>query len=482
MRNWKRRDFLRHSAMASMVAPIAAYWGDLPEARAVLGRRNMVLVFFSNGDVNGEAVAKVVGPSWQFGRAYTAYEKFRDDMIVFSKYGYHEIGWGHTASGCSVFSGSTIAHPTDCAGEGQTGSRVYAKQFAGMRTCAVGEEEHAPIGPTIDQIVAWDYLKRGVITDPLRKSVNATLPSSDIAQIFFQTPPDYTFEKTYPVTTKMKEVGLQTYPHKAFAQLFGGVASMASGASASKLWALGKSVLDLPARELQSIKGLVPSDAHVLLDRHLSGLRDVEVSLTQQTPVDAKLPAISSTLDPSDFNNHEQLFKLWVKVIDSAFRFDRTRIATIQFGGSGARYLVPSLGLSYVSGSDGINGTDHHSYTHNGPDGVWRFLKWYSDQIAILLDALKGESTGQPNILRDSVVMVGTESGSHIHQSYDVPMLLFGQAGGYLKTGQIVDHGNDPHKHTGTLLTLCHAMGLEGRMTRLGNPMFQGAPIDALKA
>src|SRR5215831_11203177 len=88
MHRWKRRDFLRHSAMASLVAPIAAYWNDLPEARAVAARKQMLLVWFCNGDVNAVPVATPTGSGWTFAQPYTAYEKYKQDMIVFARYGY----------------------------------------------------------------------------------------------------------------------------------------------------------------------------------------------------------------------------------------------------------------------------------------------------------------------------------------------------------------------------------------------------------
>jgi hypothetical protein len=50
--------------------------------------------------------------------------------------------------------------------------------------------------------------------------------------------------------------------------------------------------------------------------------------------------------------------------------------------------------------------------------------------------------------------------------------MIFGQAGGYFKTGRLVTYANDIsayHKHTGTLLAMCHAMGVTG-LQAVGNP------------
>jgi hypothetical protein len=102
-----------------------------------------------------------------------------------------------------------------------------------------------------------------------------------------------------------------------------------------------------------------------------------------------------------------------------------------------------------------------------------------------LLDEMKGEgATPKADILYDSAVMVGAEFGWN-HRAYDVPVSIFGQGGGALRTGQLLTYGNDLstyHKHTGTLLAMVQAMGVE--VDAIGRPgaAYQRGPVAELFA
>jgi len=81
--------------------------------------------------------------------------------------------------------------------------------------------------------------------------------------------------------------------------------------------------------------------------------------------------------------------------------------------------------------------------------------------------------------------MFGCEFGYSNHIANDVPVALFGQAGGHFKTGRLLTYGNELeayHKHTGTLLSICHAMGVTG-LTAVGNPapQYQRGPTPELR-
>lgn len=153
-------------------------------------------------------------------------------------------------------------------------------------------------------------------------------------------------------------------------------------------------------------------------------------------------------------------------------RLDRTRVASIQFGSIAARFLIPELGLAATTGNDGAsnNGSDHHSYTHHKGGDVWRFMDWYALRISSLLRRLQGDGS-QEDMLNRGVVMTGTESGQ-VHTAHDIPVTLFGSCGGYYNEGTTLTYGNDADgmkKHTGTLLSLAHAMGVT-ELESFGHP------------
>lgn len=461
----KRRDFLRNSALAGLLAPVAMYWRDVPEARAQDDRTNLVLVFLPNGKV-AENPFLNPGATPSFADGFEPYNDYSDRVIAFGEYGFQAFineeyrgdHGGHIAPGAVMFSGD-IPHVVDGTARGAR-------------------------APSIDQIIANDYLARGLITNPLRKSLNIKMTGGSfrLPTQFFATPAGYTPGQTYD-----RDIGGVTQfgqPQEGFDLLFGDIAGMSGGATIDELRAYGRSVLDVPSAELEAIRPQLPAEGVLILDEHLQSLRELELSFADTPlPEGAVIPEAPGTLDTA-VENHEEVFDHWVRVIDAAFRLDRTRIATIQFGGVASRFQIPGLGLGFVGdGADSNSGSDHHSYTHWRPADVPRFMDWYAQRVSSLLGTLQG-GPGRADMLERSAVMVGMEFGRN-HNARDVPVTLFGECGGYYDSGKVVTYGNELEhfsNHTGTLLSLARAMGVTD-LPKVGhdNMAYHSGVPDALR-
>lgn len=464
---WKRRDFLRTAGIAGLLAPVAAYWPDLPEARAITDKRNMVLVFLPNGKMRGNPFVRHSGGSWEFDDGFRPYNAFRDRAIAIEEYSFEDF--------CQrEYSGDQLGH---CC--------LAACMFTGDVAYAPGGRASGAVSPSIDQIVAWDYLDRGVVANPLRKSLNIHVTGSSFRlESFCQTPADYSLNRTYAKSHESPPVSMVRSPRDGFAQMFGELATE-SGSTIEELWLQGRSILDVPAAELDVLRPTLPAEGQRLVDQHLHSLRELERGLAAE---DAEAPITIPDRPPAvelTPANHQQVCRQWVDIIDAALRLDRTRIVTLQFGGCASRFHVPDLGLGSVGSGTG-SGSDHHSYSHHGQSQVPLFMNWYAERISSLLTEMTGRGAeAKPDILQDSVVMVGMEFGWN-HKAYDVPVTLFGECGGYFDTGKVVTYGNDVstyHKHTGTLLSVCHAMGAD-RLEVVGRnePEYQRGPVPELRA
>lgn len=257
-------------------------------------------------------------------------------------------------------------------------------------------------------------------------------------------------------------------PIDGFRAMFGDLAEV-SGSTLDALWARRASLLDVPSRELSALHGELPAEGRRILDQHLTSLRELEITIREDATRIAAPPEPPEEIAIVP-DNHERVWAQWVRIIDAALRLDRTRLVTVQFGGCASRFYVPSLGLGYVGEEGGDNsGSDHHSYTHNDERRARLFTHWLSERAVELLRAMKGDGT-VANILQDSAVLTGYEYGWG-HMGNDIPVAIFGQYGGYFTSGRTIAYGNDIsqyHKHTGTLLALCRAMGVD--IDRIGNP------------
>ena len=448
----KRRAFLRNSVMAGLLAPVVGYWDDLVEAQPMMDRRNMVLVFLPNGKVAGNDYLLGSGMGYTFAYGYEPYQPFQGDAIVFDEYGFQSF--------------IREEYDGDHPGHVAPGAVMYSGEVPYTTSAGAGEDMMAP---SVDQIVAWDYIDRGVITDPLRKSLNVKMTGSSfrLDAMFCDTPADYTLGATY--SRPLAPVSQHRAPQDGFEQMFGDFAAM-GGDRVEELWAFGKSILDVPNAELRSVRPELPVEGQRIVDEHLQSLRELEASFADDPPPVGEIPPAPGEMDTSP-GNHENVWSQWVRIIDAALRFDRTRIVNVQFGGTASRFNIPSLGLGFVGESgDSNSGSDHHSYTHWDSDNVPHFMNWYAERMAELLGTMKAEGSGRENLLERGVVSVGMEFGRN-HNASDMPVMLFGSLGGFLRPGQRILTGNgieSYHKHTGLLLALAHGMGTT-RLTEIGN-------------
>lgn len=261
-----------------------------------------------------------------------------------------------------------------------------------------------------------------------------------------------------------------------------------------------KSVVDMVRDELMTLRGRQGLNAadQERLDAHLSGLRKIEIDTTP-TPgettdpggVVTTPPAVvsaycSSDIDQSHFNysppngmsgeDQEKTALLHIEIVAFAFACNVNRTATLQVGDGTDHtiYNVPSNSrkwkfhhISHRTQSDGNAGNDQTAVTsHSEIDGV---------RMATLLKGIQAfESYGLLD--RSFLMWTNHVSDGPSHSFGDLPFVIAGNAGGYLKTGQAIRSNNETNNKL--LNTLISAVGIP--TTNFGGA--EAGIIDAMKA
>lgn len=244
----------------------------------------------------------------------------------------------------------------------------------------------------------------------------------------------------------------------------------------------GQSMVDLVREDLTELKRTPMSGSdQKLLDDWLSLVRDVEVGMTStctpDTPGDLGITGVdafdgmSADAAGSDAN-YPEVGRLMVKLIALSMACDSNRVATIKWssGASGPTFRWDGLNHEF----------NHHQLSHRngrddaeGPDlaGVLDRIKevdtWYASRLAELLTLLDGFSGDTGTLLDDSVVMWISElSDGKAHDFRNLPIVLAGSGGGYLKRGQVIDCSLDGNlmsdtgaAHNKLLTTLLNTVG-----------------------
>jgi hypothetical protein len=259
--------------------------------------------------------------------------------------------------------------------------------------------------------------------------------------------------------------GAQTNPKVAFDDIMGLVELDESSANA--ITARRSSVNDLVRDQMQALlsRSDLSSDDRNRLDLHFTAIRDLEIRLAECAPLEPSTVSAIEAIDGDHQNGDRvvEVAELHIDVIALALSCGYTHAVTLQIGNGndGTRYWwqgeqFPSYHWIshriFADGSEGDPIPDAQA-KHSAVDRIHARL------FGRLLDRLSAYTTETGTLLDQGVcAWINDLSNGPPHSINNLPYVLAGGAGGYLRTGQYVDAGDVPHNKL--LNTLATAVGL----------------------
>jgi hypothetical protein len=194
-----------------------------------------------------------------------------------------------------------------------------------------------------------------------------------------------------------------------------------------------RSILDYVTEDSKKLESrLGPSD-RAKLDQYMTSVREVEVRIEKNEKnnqhVDPGMEKPGGT--PGDFAEH---FKLQSDMITIAFQADLTRTVTFLVGREGSNRAYREIGVP----------EGHHNLTHhrNNPEMIERVAQincYHMRTFAAWMEKMKAHQEGDGSLLDNCMIVYGSgisDGNRHTHE--DLPTLILGSGGGYLKTGRRV--------------------------------------------
>jgi hypothetical protein len=134
---------------------------------------------------------------------------------------------------------------------------------------------------------------------------------------------------------------------------------------------------------------------------------------------------------PGDFAEH---FKLQSDMITIAFQADLTRTVTFLVGREGSNRPYREIGVP----------EGHHNLTHhrNNPEMIEKVAQincYHMRTFAAWMEKMKSHQEGDRTLLDNSMIVYGSgiaDGNRHTHE--DLPTMLLGSGGGFLKPGRRV--------------------------------------------
>ena len=221
-------------------------------------------------------------------------------------------------------------------------------------------------------------------------------------------------------------------PRALFERLFGDDAELGREARARRR-VERRSLLDFVADDTRRLRGsLGPTDQRKL-DEYLTSIREIEEQLAKAERENARVePGMEKPYGvPSDFAEH---FTLMTDMITVAFRADLTRVVTFLVTREGTSRAYREIGIA-----DGHHPLTHHRNVVEQMDKVALINRYHVEQFTKWIATLKTAEEGDRSVLDNSMIVYGAGlADGNTHTHHDLPTLIAGRAGGFIKSGRRV--------------------------------------------
>ncbi len=256
-------------------------------------------------------------------------------------------------------------------------------------------------------------------------------------------------EIPFPGSSPTTKIEPQISPQLAFDQVFYGQTP-----EGRKRAARQKRLIDHVWDDAKTLQSRVSSHDSAKLEQYYDSIRDLEAKLertidpierdwTPQSVPDPIRPTVAGI--PEVHTDH---MRMLMDILVLALQTDSTRVATFVLGHEISRIVF--------SFADQRIRADHHNLSHhkNSPAKIAQYnlvTEWFATQTAYMLEKMRAIPEGEGSLLDHSLVLYGSGmKDGNTHDPVNVPIALFGGAGGKIKTRQ---HITCPD---GTLLTNLH--------------------------
>jgi hypothetical protein len=266
-------------------------------------------------------------------------------------------------------------------------------------------------------------------------------------------------------------------PWQIYTRLFADAGVGTTPAQLAQLQMERKSVLDFLKDDLSRLGTRFAASDRARLDSHLAGVRQIEKQLTTTGTQTCATMTMPARIDPRAIANFPMIGKLQMDLMLLALTCGMTNVATFMWANADSWQYYPWIGVN----------EEHHELSHAGPgdaaamDKLTKINKWHAEQMAYVLDGLAAATEPDGSRMLDNTLFLwGNELGlGNTHTYMNIPWVVAGGAGGYLKMGRYLQYKNEPHNKL--LVSMCHAMGMEDVM-RVGDATQPTGPLAGLTA
>jgi hypothetical protein len=240
----------------------------------------------------------------------------------------------------------------------------------------------------------------------------------------------------------------ETSPKNVYSKLTG--LFMGGGTAADYMVSQGNSILDCVRGDLGGLMSLNMSNAdRQSLQAWMALLRDTEKQVVSAACTRATSDALMITDTTVNSANSRTTNTAWTlgtdmmtNLIALTMMCDSNRVIILQFPGfakftwDGMSHMYDHHGLSHRNGGNGVGG----ACVTGVIDMLGQIDTWYAGKYSRLVHLIDSIKEGDRTMLDNSMVMWLPElADGNAHNNNNLPIVIAGSAGGYLKQGQSIN-------------------------------------------
>ena len=226
---------------------------------------------------------------------------------------------------------------------------------------------------------------------------------------------------------------LEVYPALAFDQLFKDSSQQGD-----------QSVLDAILADAKDFRRKISRRDQQKLDEYLNSVREVETRI-EQAGKRGELQGFKPTLTepnmarpadgyPQDIVEH---MRLMCDILILAFQTDTTRVCTLKLNNDHGTLRFPHLGVDYMI---------HHLLSHTDSEDWLKVNQFFLEQVAYIAKRMDSIQEGERTLLDNSMLMLCSSMMSGHHNANELPVVMLGNAGGRIQTGQNLNYMDNENR------------------------------------
>jgi len=211
--------------------------------------------------------------------------------------------------------------------------------------------------------------------------------------------------------------------------------------------------------EATRLLGCVGTEDRLRLEQYFTSVSELQQRFATTPMAMPTAGCVQPAQPPTAGATYAESIHLMMDVLIFAFQCGLTRVATMMMDGAFSRR---NYGLPDINGVDYIHGLSHGEIGGKSVDHPrWvKITTHFYENFAYLLSRMSSVSEGDRTLLGNSAVYINSEFGDgDAHDQFQLPVIVAGNAGGKLKSGQHIALPNRTPV-SNVILTLMQTMGV----------------------